>query len=95
MDCSLPGSSVYGIPRQEYQSGFPFPSLGNLLDPEIKPMSPALQADSLLSEPPGKPFMLVDVSLHQGLLKESRALCGGLDSWALCHLTRLVALLPF
>ena len=41
--------------RQEYWCGQPFPSPGNLPDPRIKPRSPALQADSLLSEPPGKP----------------------------------------
>ena len=41
--------------RQEYWSGLPFPSPGNLPDPEIEPGSPALQADTLLSEPPGKP----------------------------------------
>ena len=41
--------------RQEYWSGLPFPSPGNLPDPEIEPGSPALQADSLRSEPPGKP----------------------------------------
>ena len=40
--------------RQEYWSGLPFPSPGDLPDPEIKPGSPALQADSLLSEPAGK-----------------------------------------
>ena len=40
--------------RQECSSGFPFPSLGDLLNPGIKPGSPALQADPLLSEPPGK-----------------------------------------
>ena len=40
--------------RQEYWSGLPFPSPGDLPDPEIKPGSPALQADSLLSEPTGK-----------------------------------------
>ena len=34
---------------------FPFPSPGHLLNPEIEPRSPALQTDSLLSEPPGKP----------------------------------------
>ena len=41
--------------RQEYWSGFPFPSPGNLPNPWIEPAFPALQADSLLSEPPGKP----------------------------------------
>ena len=42
--------------RQEYWSGLPFPSLGDLPDPGIKPRSPGLQADSLLLEPPGKPI---------------------------------------
>ena len=41
--------------RQEYWSGLPFPSPGDLPDPGIEPGSPALQADSLPSEPPGKP----------------------------------------
>ena len=40
--------------RQEYWSGLPFPSLGDLPDPGMEPRSPALQADSLPSEPPGK-----------------------------------------
>ena len=40
--------------RQEYWSGFPFPSPGDLPNPGIEPGSPALQADALLSEPPGK-----------------------------------------
>ena len=40
--------------RQEYWSGLPFLSLGDLPKPGIEPESPALQADSLLSEPPGK-----------------------------------------
>ena len=44
-----------GFPRQEHWSGLPFPSPGDLPDPGIEPISPALQADSLLSEPPGKP----------------------------------------
>ena len=39
--------------RQEYWSGLPFPSPGYFPDPEITPRSPALQADSLLSEPLG------------------------------------------
>ena len=41
--------------RQEYWSGLPFPSPGDLPDPGIEPMSPALQVDSLPSEAPGKP----------------------------------------
>ena len=41
--------------RQGYWSGLPFPSPGDLPNPRIEPESPALQADSLLSEPPGKP----------------------------------------
>ena len=44
-----------GISRPEYWSGLPFPSPGYLPSPEIKPRSPALQVDSLPSEPPGKP----------------------------------------
>ena len=45
-----------GFPRQEYWSGLPFPSPGDLSDTGIKLRSPALQADSLLTEPPGKPW---------------------------------------
>ena len=44
-----------GFFRQEYWSGVPFPSPGDFPDPEMEPRSPALQADSLLSEPPGNP----------------------------------------
>ena len=40
--------------RQEYWSGLPFPSPGDLPNPGIEPGSFALQADSLLSELPGK-----------------------------------------
>ena len=44
-----------GFSRQGYWSGLPFPSPEDLPDPGIKPESPALQADALPSEPPGKP----------------------------------------
>ena len=44
-----------GFSRQEYWSGLPFPSPGDLPDPGIKPRFPALEADALTSEPPGKP----------------------------------------
>ena len=46
------------ISRQEYWRGLPFPSRGDLPDPGTKPRSPALQADALTSEPPGKPHLL-------------------------------------
>ena len=53
IDCSLPGSISIWFSRQEYWSGLPFPSPGDLSNPRIKPTSPAVQPDSL-SEPPGK-----------------------------------------
>ena len=52
--CQAPVSMEFS--RQEYWSGLPFPSLGNLPDPGIEFRSPALQADSLPFEPPGKPL---------------------------------------
>ena len=47
------------FPRQECWSVWPFPSPGNLHDAGIKPRSPALQADSLPAEPPGKPCIYI------------------------------------
>jgi len=50
--------------KQEYWSGLPYPSLGDPPDPGIKPMSPvspALQADSLSTEPSGKPTVYLGV----------------------------------
>ena len=49
--------------RQEYGSGLPFPSPWDLLNSGIKPWSPALQADSLPSESPGKPWANSSASL--------------------------------
>ena len=46
-----------GFSGQEYWSGLPFPSPGDLLDPGIEPGSPVLEADALTSEPPWKPLM--------------------------------------
>ena len=51
--CQGPLSVVFS--RQEYWSGLPFPSPGDLPNPGIKPGSPALQANALSSEPSGKP----------------------------------------
>ena len=44
-----------GFSRQEYWSGLPFLSPGDLPNPGIEPRSPALEADTLPTEPPGKP----------------------------------------
>ena len=49
--CQAPPSM--GFSRQEYWNGLPFPFPGDLPYPGIEPWSPALQADALLSEPPG------------------------------------------
>ena len=51
-----------GFSRQEYWSGLPFPSPGDLPDPGIEPPSPALQADAFPSEPPGKSWWISLVS---------------------------------
>jgi len=51
------------LSRREYWSGQPFPFPGGLPDPEIQPRYPALQADSLLSEPPGKPYFKQFIAL--------------------------------
>ena len=56
--CQTPLSMEFS--RQEYWRGLPFPTPEDLPDPEIEPTSPespALQVDSLLSEPPGKPIL--------------------------------------
>ena len=47
-----------GFSKQEYWSVLPFPSPGDLPDPGIEPVSPALRADALTSEPPGNPNIL-------------------------------------
>ena len=49
-------SPSMGFSRQEYWNGLPFPSPGDLPDPGIEPKSPTLEADTLTSEPPGKPL---------------------------------------
>ena len=54
-DSRLPGSSVHGILQARTLEWIAIPCSRDLPDAEIKPRSPALQADSLLSLPPGKP----------------------------------------
>ena len=54
MDCSPPGSSVHGILQARILEWVAISSPGDLPDPGIEPRSPALQADTLTSEPPGR-----------------------------------------
>ena len=56
-------SPSMGFSRQESQSGLPFPSPGDLPESGIEPRSPTLQADALLSEPPGKPNIVKGCAL--------------------------------
>ena len=65
-----------GFSRQEYWSGLLFPSPGDLPDPGIESWSPALQTDSSLTEPPGKPLYVYMHALlcflvywHEGLVQ--------------------------
>ena len=57
MDIARHTPLFMGFPRQEYSSGLPFSSPGDLPDPRIELRSPALQVDYLLTESPGKPQM--------------------------------------
>ena len=69
MDCSPQAPLSMEFSRQEYWNGLPWPPPGDLPNPGIKPRSPALQVDSLLSEPPGKPKTTVvgNLSFLQGI----------------------------
>ena len=58
MDLAYQAPLSMGFPRQEYWSGLPFPSPGDLPGPGIEARSPALQAGSLLFEPSGKPIIV-------------------------------------
>ena len=55
LDYSPPGSSIHGILQARILEWVAIPFSRDLPDPGIEPMSPALPADSLTSEPPGKP----------------------------------------
>ena len=77
MDCSLPRSSIHGIfqarvlERNRRVLGtraLPFPSPGDLPNPGIKPRSPALQADTLPSELPGKLATVLDSAEFRKML---------------------------
>ena len=60
MNFSSPGSSVHGILQARILGWIAIPSPGDLPDPGIESGSPALQADSLSSGPPGKPMSVLE-----------------------------------
>ena len=66
--CQAPLSM--GFPRQEYWSRLPFPSPGDLPDPGIKPLSPALAGGFFITEPPGKPAK-IDYGNIKSIVKDS------------------------
>ena len=70
-----------GFSRQEYWSGLPFPPPGDLPDPGIEPGSPALQPDSLLSEPPGKQTLKMETPQFGSVqsLQSCLTLCDPMD----------------
>ena len=74
--CQAPLSMEFS--RQEYWSGLPFSSPGDLLDPGIEPVSPAL-ADSLPPEPPGKPLLTIKGGNHSWPWVDKG---GGISAWS-------------
>ena len=84
LDCSLQGSS--GIFQEEYWRGLLFPPPGDLLDPGIEPMSPALASGFFSTEPPGRPENIntytlkmkkISDLLGSPVVKTSQILCRG------------------
>ena len=96
--CQAPPSMKFS--RQEYWSGLPFPSPGDLQDPGFEPRSPALQADSIPSEPPGKlqrkgsaqfSLSVVSDSLRPHGLQASQSIT---NSRSLCRLMSIESVMP-
>src|SRR5574337_843263 len=62
-----------GFSRQDYWSGLAFHSPGDLPDPGVEPEPSSLQADSLPSEPPGKPEEYLSKSPNEGRMNHGKA----------------------
>ena len=77
MDCSPPGSSVQGISQQECWSGFPFPSPGDLPDPDMGPASPALAGRYFTTAP-----LCVCVCVCVCVYKVLRSIKVDVEKWA-------------
>ena len=90
MDCSHLVPLSLELSRQEYWSELPFPSSRDLPDPGIKPGSPTWQADSLPSEPPGKPqyqdflsLFLASVFTLYSVISFLKSIRPGVSIWVL------------
>ena len=92
--CDPVDYTVHGFSRPELWSGWPFPSPGNLPDPGIEPRSPALQADSLPAEPPGKPKNTGVGNLSLLFLNQGIFLTQELN-WGLLHCRRILHQLSY
>ena len=84
INCSFPALLSMGSSRQEYWSGLPFPSPGDLPNLGIKPGSPTLQAVSLPSEPPWKPENSNPISESHCTIVKSRRICWPRFKFCLC-----------
>ena len=94
---ALQAALSMGFSRQEYWSGLLFPPPGNLPDPGIELNSPALQADSLPSKPPGKIFLLLEVTnkiTHTIYFYTYSATIIILDFIHVLYFTSLIILIP-
>ena len=81
----------WGYSRQECWSGLPCPPPGDFPDPGVEPRSPALQADSLPAEPPGKPKNIGVGSLYlvQGIFPTQKS------NWGLWHCRQILYQLSY
>ena len=68
-----------GFSKQEYWSGLPFPSPGDLPDPGMEPRSPSFQAESLPSEPPGKTNVVLCCAVLCLVTQSCLTLCDPVD----------------
>ena len=90
MDCSLPGSSVHGIHRQEYWSGLPFPPPGHLPDPGTEPaslLSPTLAGGFFTTAPPEKPVAVLEECIMN---MYSTALFYSVDSFNIEYISKIL-----
>ena len=74
MDCSPPGSSVYGILREEHWGGLPCPPPGDLPNSGIEaasPVSPALAGGFFMAEPPRNPSACIQTYIFTKIRPDS------------------------